>query len=114
MDLSELSSFLAEHSRGQLGKDRARQIRHLAQGTFGINLARDAFTLQLKLLMEQIEFIVEQIKVIEEAITRVLEEFRPQPDPGYRHVLETIPGLGPILVAAIIGEVGDINRFPKA
>lgn len=32
----------------------------------------------------------------------------------YRHVLETIPGIGSVLAAAIIGEVGDITRFPNA
>jgi len=32
----------------------------------------------------------------------------------YRHVLETIPGIGSVLAAAIIGEVGDISRFPNA
>jgi len=114
VDLSELSTFLARCSRGRLGIDRAEQIRSLARGTFGINLARDAFTLQLRLLMEQIEFITEQIRVIEEAIDQVMEELRPDPDPGYRHVLETIPGIGPTLAAAIIGEVGDISRFSSA
>jgi transposase len=29
-------------------------------------------------------------------------------------VIETVPGLGPVLTAAIIGEVGDIGRFANA
>lgn len=65
-------------------------------------------------MVEQIEFIEEQIAVIEEAINQVMEEMRPDPDTPYRHVLETIPGIGPVLAAAIIGEVGDISRFPNA
>lgn len=64
--------------------------------------------------MEQIEFIEEQVDVIEEAIDQVMEELRPGLDAPYRHVLETIPGIGPVLAAAIIGEVGDITRFPNA
>jgi len=48
-----------------LGVDRAKQIQALAKGTFGINIALDAFTLELRLLVEQIEFIEEQISVIE-------------------------------------------------
>jgi transposase len=100
-DLSELSAFLREHSRGRLGMDRAEQIQALAKGTFGINLALDAFTLQLRLLVEQIEFIQEQINVIEAAIDQVMEEMRPDENTPYRHVLETIPGIGPVLTSPI-------------
>jgi transposase len=114
VDLAELTAFLAKHSRGRLGPDRAQQIRSLAEGTFGINLALDAFTLELRLLLEQVEFIEEQIKIIEGAIDEIMEEFRPSEDTPYRHVIETIPGIGPVITAAIIGEVGDIKRFPNA
>ena len=114
LDISELTDFLKEHSRGRLGEERAELIQSLAKGTFGINLALDAFTLELRLMVEQIEFIEEQIDVIEDAINQVMEEMRPDPDTPYRHVLETIPGIGPVLAAAIIGEIGDISRFPNA
>jgi transposase len=93
-DLSELTAFLNKHSRGKLGVERAKQIQALAKGTFGINIALDAFTLELRLLVEQIEFIEEQISVIEEAIDQVMEEMRSSKDTNYRHVLETIPGIG--------------------
>jgi len=43
-------------------------------------MALDAFTLQLRLLVEQIEFIEEQIRVIEDAINEVMEELRPSKD----------------------------------
>lgn len=113
VDLSELSAFLKEHSRGRFGEERAKKIQSLAKGTFGITIALDAFTLQLRLLIEQIEFIEEQIKVIEDAINEVMEELRPSKETPYRHVIETIPGIGPVLAAAIIGEIGDISRFPN-
>lgn len=113
-DLSELTAFLKQCSRGRLHRDRAEQIQALAKGTFGIRLALDAFTLELKLLVEQIEFIEEQVLILEEAIEQILEGFRTNPEQPYRHVLETIPGIGPVLTAAIIGEVGDISRFPNA
>jgi transposase len=113
-DLSELTAFLKQYSRGRLHRDRAEQIQALAKGTFGIRLALDAFTLELKLLVDQIEFIEEQVSILEEAIEQILEEFQTDPEQPYRHVLETIPGIGPVLTAAIIGEVGDISRFPNA
>lgn len=36
------------------------------------------------------------------------------PETQYRHVIETIPGIGPVLAAAILGEIGDIHRFKSA
>jgi len=43
-----------------------------------------------------------------------MEEMRPDENTSYRHVLETIPGIGPVLAASIIGQIGDINRFRNA
>jgi len=119
VDLRELSSFLSKHSRGRLGLERAEKIRSLASGTFGINLAMDAFTLELRMLLDQIEFISDQIDVLEEAISQVMNELKSTNEkavlpPDCQHVLETIPGIKTVLAAAIIGEIGDINRFPNA
>lgn len=114
VDLAELTIFLQEHSRGRLGMERAQRIQELAKGTFGISIALDAFTLELRLLLQQIEFIQDQIAEIEEAIDQVMEEMRPSSTTPYRHVIETIPGIGPVLAAAILGEIGDIHRFKNA
>lgn len=117
VDLSELAEFLATHSRGRIGADRAAEIQRYAKGTFGISLAVDAFALELKLLLAQIEFIEEQISALEEAIHSALKELEDQagdlPE-DVHHVIETVPGIGPVLAAAIIGEIGDIRRFPNA
>src|SRR5690625_435805 len=119
-DLSELTEFLRTHSRGRLGADRALELQRYARGTFGISLAVDAFALELKLLMAQIEFIEEQIHALEDAIEAILEELRANENAadalpqGVHHVIQTIPGIGPVLAAAIIGEVGDIHRFSNA
>ncbi|NLB18582.1 MAG: IS110 family transposase, partial [Syntrophomonadaceae bacterium] len=61
IDLMELTAFLQEHSRGRLGMERSERIQKLAKGTFGISIAMDAFTLELRLLLQQIEFIEEQM-----------------------------------------------------
>jgi hypothetical protein len=54
--------------------DRSEQIQSYARATFGIGLAVDAFALQLRLLMEQLDFIEEQIQDPEEAIGLTLKE----------------------------------------
>src|SRR5690625_479716 len=119
VDLSERTEFLQRQSRGRLGADRAAELQRYARGTFGISLAVDAFAFELKLLMAQIEFIEEQISALEDAIKAVLDELRTDEGPDdlpecVQHVIQTIPGIGPILAAAIIGEVGDIHRFSNA
>lgn len=48
-----------------------------------------------------------------------MEELQSQHAPGFLegehyHVIETIPGIGIILAAAFIGEIGDIHRFSSA
>lgn len=118
-DLTELAQFLAVHSHGRLGRNRAQELQQYAKGTFGISIAVDAFALELKLLLAQIEFIEEQVQALEGAILLALEEYRAEcPSDGLpidcHHVIETIPGIGPVLTAAIIGEVGDIGRFSNA
>ena len=43
-----------------------------------------------------------------------MEEMRPSDETPYRHVIATIPDIGPVLAASIIGEVGYIIRFIKS
>lgn len=119
LDLNELTRFLGSHSRGRLGQGHAERIQDLARGTFGIGLAVDAFALELQLLLRQIEFIEAQITDLESAIKLAMEELQSQHAPGFlegehHHVIETIPGIGTTLAAAIIGEIGDIHRFSDA
>ena len=117
LDLAELSEFLSKNSRGRLGMPRAEQIQQYAKGTFGTGVAVDAFALELRLLMEQIEFIEQQIETVEAATDVVLDAAQNMPGSlsvEYRHFIETVPGIGPVLTAAIIGEIGDIRRFSNA
>lgn len=83
LDLLELTEFLSKHFRGRLGMSHAEQIQQYAKGTFGIGLAVDAFALELRLLMEQIEFIEEQVAALDAAIEQVLDELRAEHVPGH-------------------------------
>jgi transposase len=58
---------------------------------------------ELHLLLTQIDFSEQQIKQITDVITRLMKERKP--------VIVTIPGIGPLLGAAILGEIGDVSRF---
>ena len=73
------------------------------KNTFGIKFAANAFSFQIKQMIEQIKFVENQLKEPEREITELLSQIN--------QIITTIPGIGNILGAVIIGELGDISRF---
>lgn len=77
--------------------------------------ARNAHRLKGKLLkpvnlilatsLETIRCLENQVKTIDKAITKELSLFK--------HTLNSVPGLGPVICAGLIAEIGDIRRFPN-
>jgi len=102
-DLSELTKVLKAASKGHFGTLKAQELKNKAASSFGITLALDAFTLELKLLLAQIEFIEEQIKQIDSNIKELMKDIKTY--------ITTILGIGDVLGASILAEIGDITRF---
>ncbi|MFM1539702.1 transposase, partial [Helcococcus bovis] len=63
----------------------------------------DSFSLQIKMLVEQISFIQNQVLDVEKEIEIFLEKLNSP--------ITTIPGIGSVNAATILGEIGDIKRF---
>ncbi len=103
VDTDELAAFIAKHSRNRLGWDKAEQLQAAAQSSFGIDFALDAYRFQLRILLQQIRFSEEQLALLEKEIAYRLEKVD-------KHLV-TIPGIGPVLAASIVGEIGDVSRF---
>ena len=99
----ELSELLARLSRQRIGAEKADQLKTAASNSFGITYARDSFTFQLKMLIEQISFTEKQIKDIEAEIAVRMEQIDSP--------ITTITGVGNITGATIISEIGDISKF---
>lgn len=101
----ELCAILQKASRGKFGIDKVQQIRNAAQTSFGITIATSAFSMQLRQLFEMIELLERQLSDLDEEITKLL------------HAMDTCitscPGVGDVLGAVILGEIGDISRFPE-
>ncbi|GAV21592.1 IS110 family transposase [Carboxydothermus pertinax] len=55
--------------------------------------------------LETIRTLEKQIKNIDKAIAKEIAHFK--------HTLDSVPGLGPVICAGIIAEIGDIHRFPN-
>ena len=62
--------------------------------------------MQLKLLIEQIRFIEAQASDVESEIKNILDKMDSP--------ITTIPGIGYINAAVILGEIGNISRFSNA
>ena len=99
----KLTNLLEKASRGRFGKEKAEQLKSVAANSFGVSFAKDAFSFQIKQLVEQIGFLEKQIEELEERIAVILKQTG--------SYITTIPGIGETLGAIILSEIGDINRF---
>lgn len=102
----QLESVLENVSFKKFAKNKISCISELAATSFGLKFCRESFSLQLKLLIEQIKFIEAQVADVESEIAIILDKIDSP--------ITTIPGIGVITAAVILGEIGDISRFSNA
>ncbi len=102
----ELGNLLYECSKGRLGINKAEEIQSRARESFGIKFAKRSFSFQIKQIISQISFLEEQLKEIEIEISCLLEDICP--------IITTITGIGSVLGASIVSEIGNISRFERA
>ena len=105
LDISteKLSEILNEASRGRFNIKKAENLKSIAKKSFGVSFAKDAFSFQIKQLIEQVIFIEKQILELENQISNLLSKTN--------QVITTISGIGETLGAIIVSEIGDIQRF---
>jgi len=104
MDLQELETLLHAASRGRFGREKAQQIHAQAVQSVGVGFLADAAQMEMRCLLAQIELLEQQRDQIDAALAKLMSQI-PQ------HIT-SIPGIGPSTGAAIVAEIGDINRFP--
>ena len=104
--IDELFEIIKDKSHNKLTMKKAVSIREAAADTFGIKIAQDAFSFQLKQLIDRMNFLDKQIEALDCQILEYYEKFD-----CYLH---TIPGIGMIAAATILAEIGDINRFKSS
>ena len=99
----KLTTLLNKSSRGRFGEEKAKQLKAVAAGSFGVSFAKDAFAFQIRQFMEQILFLEKQIAELEQEISVLLQQTG--------SFIMRIPGIGETLGAIILSEIGDIHRF---
>lgn len=106
MEEEFLLKIIQEPSRKRFGMAKVKQIRDTAADSFGIELTTDFFSGMIKSHVRHIDFITGQIGELESQMIEMLSQFDSK--------VATIIGIGPVLAAVIISEIGEISRFSCA
>lgn len=101
----DLCKILRENSRGRFGLEKAIELQNVAKTSFGITIGTAAFTIQLRQLLEMIELLERQLSDLEFEIESYLLKLDTP--------ITTCPGIGKILGATILSEIGDVSRFSE-
>lgn len=103
MHLTRLTNLLSKSSHGHFKQSNAVHLKELASQSVGIK--NDTLSLQILQSIKQIEMYTEQLTEVDQSIHEIMDKMD--------SVIKTIPGVGAINGAMIIGEIGDISRFDK-
>jgi transposase len=104
-DLQELTNLLAKTSRGRFGAAKAAQVQEKARQSIGVGFLANAVQVEMRCLLAQIELLETQQAEVDAAEAELMEQIPQQ--------ITTIPGVGAVTGAAILAEIGDINRFDE-
>lgn len=101
IDLRKVTTLLEKNSRGQLGRKKAVELKRKAKETFGLRFGINAFSLEVKLLIAQIEHLQSQLKQVDEEIKELVVKQKTN--------LLTIPGVSYQIAGSILGETVDYH-----
>ena len=96
-----LAKILRSVSKGYYGEDMAMRLREAAKKSIG--KTSNAKSYEMKQTIERIHLLDSELAEIDKKIKDILVKSNSP--------LVTIPGIGPVLAASIIGEIGDFSRF---
>ena len=98
-----LAQLLQVASNGKFGLKKAQELISLARNSFAARLSSKTLSLLVKQMMDQMELLQNQIGILEKHISSHFKSFGTK--------ITQIPGIGPVLGASILSEIGDISRF---
>ncbi len=101
--IDALTNCIALASKNTLGKSKAETLKSLAKQSFATSSKTSAQRFQLIQLIEHIEFLENQLKELDRELKKLLDKAET--------LITTLPGVGDVCGATIVGEIGDINRF---
>ena len=103
MHMTHLAHLLEVASHGHFDKEKARELRVLAQKSVGVG--DSSLSIQITHTIEQIELLDSQLFSTELEMANIVT--------CLHSVIMTIPGIGAVNGGMILGEIGDIHRFSE-
>ena len=100
--LGKLTEILQSASNGRFGEWKAREVRECARISFGLPDSEGVYSTLILMYLEQMQHLID-------AAATILEHFS-----RFQTTLTSIPGVGPVLGAAILSEIRDISVFSSS
>lgn len=99
--IDTLTKLLKENSRGRFSNDLAASLKETAKVSIGVD--NIALSIQIKHSIAQIELISSQINDVENSTKTIMDKLNSK--------ILSIPGIGYVLGAVILSEIGNISKF---
>lgn len=106
LSLDELTMLIKGMSKRGLSEEKIKKIHDASRNSIGISFGKEAFKIELDILLARLKVFQEQIDFLENKIENIVSEFSSP--------IFTIPGIGKTTGAAILAEIGDIHSFSSA
>ena len=101
----EKVGLIVKASRHRITRNRAENIIKCFEQSIGITAGLDAAEIELVTQLDRLEFHLSELESIEQHIKRYLDKT------DEAQTLLQIPGVGPITVASLLGEIGSFSAF---
>ena len=101
LHLTYLGNLLSKASHGRFGKEEAKALKSLAKSSVGT--CDPSIPIQIAQSIEQIELFEKQLDELDDTIKSIMLDMD--------SVIMSIPGIGYLNGAMILGEIGNISRF---
>jgi transposase len=108
MGFEQLQTRLQRWSRGHINADRSARIYQAACQTIGIQEGMAAARLEMRQDLEVLTQVDVRMREVEQAQSEALVGV------PYADLLLSIPGIGRVTVATVLGETGDLQSFRNA
>lgn len=106
LSLDELTAIIKKLSKRGISGKKIQQLHDAARNSIGISFGKEAFTIELHVLIARLKVFQDQIDFIEKKIEAYVKDFNSP--------IFSIPGIGATTGATIISEIGNIQNFDSA
>lgn len=108
LGIEPLTRLLRSASHGNLGQARAEELRQAASQSIACQERVAPLRMELPFTLTKLDLVASQVEQVEQQMVVTLKQV------DYASHLLSIPGIGVITVAIILGEVGDLRGYRHA